>query len=93
MSQHSAPSMPSSTPQIALLTRAIEANPDAPVNYLLRGEELVMCGVLEQAQSDFEMVRLLAESLLRESEWGYIYQAYSDRAEVGLRRCGVEERL
>ncbi len=75
--------------QIGLLTRAIEAEPDAPVNYLLRGEEWLICGETEQARADFEVARTLAEQGLRQSEWGYIFQAYIDRAAAGLRRCGV----
>jgi hypothetical protein len=75
------------TPQIRFLSRLIEADPDAPVNYLLRGEEWLMCGEPGQARADFEAARDRSEHLLDQSAWGYIYQAYIDRAERGLRQC------
>jgi hypothetical protein len=75
------------TPQIRFLSRLIEVRPDAPVNYLLRGEEWLVCGRPEQARADFEEARARSEHLLRESAWGYILQSYIDRAEAGLRQC------
>jgi len=57
------------------------------VNYLLRGEEWLVCGELGQARADFEAARAYSERLLLQSAWGYIYQAYIDRAEAGLRQC------
>ena len=76
------------TPQAHFLTRLIEADPDALVHYLLRGEEWLICGQLDQAKADFEQVCVRIESLMDESEWGYLYQSYLDRAETGLRQCG-----
>jgi hypothetical protein len=76
-----------STPQVRFLSRLIEADPDAPVNYLLRGEEWLLCGEPGRARADFEAARDRSERLLGQSSWGYIYQAYMDRAEAGLRQC------
>jgi hypothetical protein len=73
--------------QLFLLSRAIKADPNAPVNYLLRGEEWLARGQVEQAQVDFLRARARAEDMLRESAWGYIYQSYIDRVDAGLRYC------
>ncbi len=75
------------TPQVRVLTQLIARQPDEPVNYLLRGEEWLVCGEIEQAQADFESALQRAERLERESAWGYIYQSYIDRADAGLRQC------
>jgi hypothetical protein len=72
------------TAQLYLLERAIQENPGAPVNYLLRGEEWLLIGEWDRAKIDLEAARDLAENLLRQSAWGYIYQAYLDRAELAL---------
>lgn len=77
------------TAQIRSLSRAIQADPGAPVHYLLRGEEWLACGEITRARSDFESVLDRMTTLLDQSDWGYIYQAYIDRALVGLRRCGT----
>jgi hypothetical protein len=83
------------TPQVRFLSRLIEADPDAPVNYLLRGEEWLVCGQFEEARADFEAARARSERLLSESAWGYIHQSYIDRAEAGLRQCspGADDQL
>jgi len=75
--------------QVSQLTRLIEADPSEPVHYLLRGEEWLVCGQWDRARQDFETARAQAETLLAESMWGYIYQAYVDRAETGLRQCNL----
>jgi hypothetical protein len=63
------------------------------VNYLLRGEEWLARGFVEQARDDFLSARSYSEDLLEQSAWGYVYQAYIDRAEVGLLQCSVETYL
>jgi hypothetical protein len=78
---------PGETSQVHWLSRLIEQEPDAPVHYLLRGEEWVISGRWAEARADLEQARDLAEERLAQSAWGYIYQAYIDRAEAGLRRC------
>jgi tetratricopeptide (TPR) repeat protein len=79
---------------IELLTRSIRRYPDAPGNYLLRGEEWLARGFLEEARDDFFTARTYAEEQLSQSAWGYIFQAYIDRAELGLTQCGtVNETL
>jgi hypothetical protein len=75
------------TAQVRLLTQLIAHQPQAPVNYVLRGEEWLICGDAERARADFERARQIAERLEGESAWGYIYQSYVDRADAGLRLC------
>jgi hypothetical protein len=75
------------TLQIRALTAAIRRYPHEPANYLLRGEERLAQGLIEAAAEDFQAVLVYAEPLLASSAWGYIYQAYLDRATAGLRQC------
>jgi hypothetical protein len=77
--------------QIAVLSWLIEADPDAPVNYLLRGEEWLACGQTGKASKDFARARALAAAAYQGSAWGYIYQSYLDRADVGLRQCSGQD--
>ncbi len=76
-------------PHIRVLTRMVELSPEAPVNYVLRGEEWLIYGEVERARTDFERARAQADHLLSESAWGYVYQAYIDRADAGLRQCDI----
>jgi len=76
-------------PHIRALTRMIEVSPEVPVNYVLRGEEWLIYGEVGRARLDFEHARAQAERLLAESAWGYLYQAYIDRADAGLRQCDI----
>lgn len=66
------------------LDAAIERYPDAPVNYLLRGEFWLEQGDFQQAQADFIKVCDLVTQALATADWGYIYQSYLDRAEQYL---------
>ena len=75
-------------PQIDDLTVAIEDAPNAPGNYVLRGEAWLACGEIGRARADFEAALMHATEVLQTSEWGYLVQAYYDRAVVGLQHCG-----
>src|SRR4051794_13294330 len=75
--------------QLELLTFAIERNPDAPVNYLLRGETYFTDGNDELAAQDFAKALALAEAQIDSTDWGYIYESYIDRAREGLSRCKI----
>src|SRR4051812_6637381 len=66
--------------RIDVLTTAIEKNPEAPVNYVLRGEMLLDGGDLDLAADDFHKALVLAQSRAEGANWGYIYQALADRA-------------
>lgn len=78
---------PTRRSQIAVLSWLIHANPDAPVHYLLRGEEWLAGGQLQNARKDFARARALAAQAYQGSAWGYIYQSYIDRADAGLCQC------
>ncbi|HMM27256.1 MAG: hypothetical protein AAGU78_06620 [Chloroflexota bacterium] len=74
-------------PAILLLTETIEQQPDEPVNYLLRGEAWLRAGDRRRAADDFVMARDLAARRFAQSAWGYLDQAYCDRAQAGLAAC------
>ncbi|GEM_PF-1494029 len=78
-------------PIVHLLGHAIAREPHVAVHYLLRGEEWLLRGQAERARADFLRARELAAQSLARSDWGYINQAYCDRAEAGLRQC--EQRM
>jgi len=73
--------------RIEALTTAIELHPDAPVNYVFRGEALLDEGYYAEAAADFERALALGDSLAESANWGYIYRGLADRAREGLRRC------
>lgn len=77
--------------QMRILTRLIQREPDEPVHYVLRGEEWLAHGEIARACADFAIARRLADARAAQSDWGYLYQAYSDRAMIGLRCCGVDD--
>jgi tetratricopeptide (TPR) repeat protein len=72
--------------RVEFLTMAIEAYPDSPVNYVLRGEALADVGDYGLAAEDFQKALELADTQAEGANWGYIYQALADRAREGLRR-------
>ena len=72
---------------------AIQQEPDAPVNYLLRGEYWLQAGEFERAWDDLETARYLALEALASSDWGYIYQSYIDRADLRLHQLENEQVL
>lgn len=67
--------------QLFALDFSIQQNPDVAVNYLLRGEYWLTEGDVLQAQDDLWKARELAQAALADSDWGYIYQSYIDRAD------------
>jgi tetratricopeptide (TPR) repeat protein len=73
--------------RVDVLTGAIEKRPDAPVNYVLRGEALLDGGDYELAAEDFRKALELAEPQAESANWGYINRALADRAREGLRYC------
>jgi len=80
---------------ISLLSETITLHPDAPVNYLLRGEAWLGVGDVRRAAVDFVTARDLAAQRFAHSAWGYLAHAYFDRAQAGLAECtaaGPDER-
>jgi len=74
------------------LDRAIDAAPDAPVNYVLRGELRLKLRQRDAAAGDFQKALALADSAFTSSDWGLVAQTLADRALVGLRRAGYRLR-
>jgi len=74
-------------PAILLLTETIGQRPEEPVNYLLRGEAWLRAGDRRRAADDFMIARDLAARRFAPSAWGYLEQAYCDRAQIGLAAC------
>lgn len=74
------------------LDKAVAAAPDAPMNFVLRGELKLKLGQRDEAATDFQQALGLAERAFTESDWGLVAQAISDRALAGLRRSGYAVR-
>lgn len=70
--------------RLATLAQAIEAHPDAPANYVLRGELWLALGDPTAAAANFRQALERAERALEASAWGIIAQAVRDRALAGL---------
>lgn len=66
------------------LDQTIAAYPDAPSNYVLRGELYLEIGEYELAYADFQRALALAEQQTQNSDWGIIAQAMQDRAQDGI---------
>jgi tetratricopeptide (TPR) repeat protein len=66
------------------LNRAIEHYPDAPANFVVRGELYLETGAVELAIQDFSRALELATEQFEESDWGVLAQAMRDRAQQGL---------
>jgi hypothetical protein len=72
--------------RIEILTEAIERDPEAAVNYVLRGEAFLQKNAENEAAADFNRALELAERQAEDADWGYIDRAVADRAREGLRR-------
>jgi tetratricopeptide (TPR) repeat protein len=69
------------------LTGMIRYNPQAPSNYVLRGEIYMRVGEYERAAADFEQALLLAGGQFDEEDWGLLSQTLRDQAGYGLERA------
>lgn len=67
------------------LNWAIAAYPDAPTNFLLRGELLLARGDIHGAIMDFRRALELATAAVERDDWGVVAQTTQDRALTGLR--------
>jgi hypothetical protein len=81
-----APDLSEGAYRLAALNRKIEQYPDAPANYVLRGELYLTLRNVDHARYDFETAIHLAESLDPDLDWGYINSAFLDRAYENLRQ-------
>jgi len=66
--------------RLYILNIAVDREPEAPANYLLRGEYWLEQGKMEQARQDLTTAKTLAEAQREAQDWGYAYQSYADRA-------------
>ncbi len=71
--------------QLFELDEAITLYPDAPMNYVLRGETYLQIGYNQLAEQDFKRALVLATDELSRSSWGLVAQVAQDRARRGLK--------
>jgi hypothetical protein len=69
------------------LSEAIENAPEAPTNFVLRGELYMKAGLYELARDDFRAAAELADAQYERSDWGVLAQTTRDRALIGLTRA------
>lgn len=77
--------------RLRLLDQAIYKHPEAPTNYVLRGELYLKIGDYDAAYTDFVQALDQAAQQVESAEWGLVAQAMQDRALVGKR--AAEKRL
>ena len=70
--------------RIAHLSNAIEFSPDAPTNYVLRGELYMEMGEYALAIDDFRYALERAKEQTESEDWGIVAQVMQDRALQGL---------
>lgn len=66
---------------------AIEEFPDAPANYVLRGEVYLEANEYALAVMDFEQGLALAAEQFANADWGLVAQVLQDRALNGLEKA------
>lgn len=69
------------------LNRSIILFPDAPANYVLRGEYYCSVRDYERAWHDFWRAYDLASEQVRRADWGIVAQVTQDRALYGLQEA------
>lgn len=75
---------PSAKQRLAHLNKAIDQYPDAPSNYLLRGELYLEARHYHDATEDFYKALELAADEYVDSSWGILSASVRDRAMDGL---------
>ncbi len=82
--------------RLAELDWAISSDPEAVMNYVLRGELYNTMGEYELAIADLEWALKLASQRVASEDWGIVAQAVQDRALHGLmhaqRRLATREK-
>lgn len=73
--------------QLAELTAHIEAYPEDPSNYVIRGEVYMEMREYALAAADFQQGYELAEAQFTTADWGFMAQALRDRALDGLKHA------
>ncbi|HRE47502.1 MAG TPA: hypothetical protein PLD47_07235 [Aggregatilineales bacterium] len=78
--------------RVRTLTEGIATHPDAPANYVIRGELLLEAGDDEAAAADFTNALTRIEKAEKSLNWGYIYQHLAERAAAGLREIAYGQQ-
>jgi hypothetical protein len=73
--------------RVTELSQAIDHAPEAPTNYVLRGELYLRARLYELARDDFRAAAELAEAQFERSDWGVLAQTTRDRALIGLTKA------
>lgn len=73
--------------RLITLTAALQHQPDALANWVLRGELYLEVGEYALAAADFQQALTLADALFKQERWGIITQALRDRAITGLKQA------
>jgi Tfp pilus assembly protein PilF len=71
--------------ELVELDDAIALHPEAPANYVMRGEIYLRARLDDLACQDFERAIVLAADEIETRAWGLIAQAMQDRARRGLK--------
>ncbi|MCB9450726.1 MAG: hypothetical protein H6672_04770 [Anaerolineaceae bacterium] len=74
------------------LDAAIAAEPENPVNYMLRGEYHLTNENPDAAEADFRLALDLASQQVEHANWGFVAQVVADRAQVGLKQAQQRRR-
>lgn len=67
------------------LNRAIADDPEAAINYVLRGEAYLQTREYALAYADFQQGLEMATAQVEQNDWGIVAQAVQDRAAQGLK--------
>ncbi len=67
------------------LNRAIADDPEAAINYVLRGEAYLQTREYALAYADFQQGLEMATTQVEQNDWGIVAQAVQDRAAQGLK--------
>ncbi len=88
LSEFSGPDFsPTVAERVKSLTAAIRRYPEAPVNYILRGELYLDEGYFAEAADDLRRGLALADAKAEAADWGFVSQGLADRAREGLKKC------
>ena len=78
---------PDLTQRLHALDEAIHQYPDAPSNYVQRGELYLEMRRYDEAAADFALALALSSAQVEQSDWGVVAQMLQDRAQRGLKKA------
>ncbi len=83
---------PDDETRLQSLDYAIERYPEAPANYVLRGELYLQHARYDAAAFDFKEALRLCEAELEQNAWGVVAQTLRDRALTGLEHAEAQAK-